>query len=191
MAMSDKGDAVRIQIIEAANRLFYQRGFQATSFTNLAQDSGVPKGNYYFHFKSKEALLEAVIDERLNRLKAQLDLWQDTIAHPKDRLYRAIRMIEEEADALKSHGCPIGTLIAELVKSHPVQKRQTAKMLRLIETWMAEQITSLTQNKALAERQAQTILARMQGAATLVAAYEDHSVLTNTIADLDQFIQDL
>lgn len=189
--MSEKGDAIRIQIIDAANRLFYQRGFQATSFADLARESGVPKGNYYFHFKSKEALLEAVIDARIERLQSQLDQWTQTIADPKERLRRAIRMIEEEQDALQAYGCPIGTLVAELVKSHPAQKRQLAEMLQMIEAWMAKQIVAVTRSKAQARQQARTMLARMQGAATLVAAYEKADVIQEAIADLDLAIDGL
>ncbi|HEY9163141.1 MAG TPA: TetR family transcriptional regulator [Magnetovibrio sp.] len=189
--MSEKGDAIRIQIIDAANRLFYQRGFQATSFADLARESGVPKGNYYFHFKSKEALLEAVIDARIERLRNQLDQWTQTINDPKGRLRRAVRMIEEEQGALLMHGCPIGTLVAELVKSHPEQKRQVATMLHLIEDWMTTQVSALTQNHEAAQRQARSMLARMQGAATLVAAYEKTDVIPETISDLDRVIDEL
>jgi len=189
--MSEKGDAIRIQIIESANRLFYRRGFQATSFADLAKESGVPKGNYYFHFKSKEALLDGVIAARLERLRGQLDHWTAAITKPKDRLCRAVRMIEEEAGALQAYGCPIGTLIAELVKNHSEQKNQLAQMLRLIENWMAAQITALGYSKKDAQRQARSMLARMQGAATLVAAYAENTVIAETIADLDQVISEL
>jgi len=189
--MSQKGDAIRIQIIESANRLFYQRGFQATSFADLAKASGVPKGNYYFHFKTKEALLEAVIAARIERLRDQLASWSTTLAQPKDRLRRAVRMIEVEQDALIVHGCPIGTLIAELSKSHPAQKRQLASMLKMIETWMAEQVLPLTGNKKQAQQHARTLLAHMQGAATLATAYEDRSQIVQAIVALDSIIDAL
>lgn len=42
-------------------RLFYCRGFAATSLANLAKDSKVPVGNVYYYFKTKEQLAEAVI----------------------------------------------------------------------------------------------------------------------------------
>jgi TetR/AcrR family transcriptional regulator, transcriptional repressor for nem operon len=59
-----RGAENRERIVAAADRLFYERGFQATSFSDIAEAAGVPKGNFYYYFKTKDALLEGVIDWR-------------------------------------------------------------------------------------------------------------------------------
>jgi AcrR family transcriptional regulator len=52
----------RIRILQAAERLFRERGYIATSLDQVAEAAGVTKGAIYGHFKSKEELLICAID---------------------------------------------------------------------------------------------------------------------------------
>lgn len=45
--------ATRQQIVEAADGLFYERGFEATSFADIAGIVGLSRGNFYYHFKTR------------------------------------------------------------------------------------------------------------------------------------------
>lgn len=42
------------QIIEAGMKLFANKGFSATSVQEIATESGISKGSFYLHFKSKD-----------------------------------------------------------------------------------------------------------------------------------------
>jgi TetR/AcrR family transcriptional regulator len=53
----------RQRVIDAAMRAFADRGYEATSLDSLAAELGVRKQTILYHFSSKEALLDAVIDE--------------------------------------------------------------------------------------------------------------------------------
>jgi AcrR family transcriptional regulator len=53
---------MRGRIVEAARRLFTERGFQATSLRDVVREAETSIGNCYFYFQNKEALLEAVIE---------------------------------------------------------------------------------------------------------------------------------
>src|SRR4029077_20821837 len=53
----------RIQLLEAARRAFAERGYAGTTIDEIAEAAGVSKGAYYFHFKSKEDVLVALIDD--------------------------------------------------------------------------------------------------------------------------------
>jgi TetR/AcrR family transcriptional repressor of nem operon len=57
----------RQQILDAALNVFHEKGFNATSVSDIVERANVPKGSFYNHFKSKEALgieiLEAYWDE--------------------------------------------------------------------------------------------------------------------------------
>lgn len=189
--MQTKGEKVRADIVAAANQLFYRKGFRATSFADIAVDAGIPKGNFYFHFKTKDALLDAVIDDRLGRLQAQLETWRNDIADPRERLRRAVRMIENDQSNLLEYGCPIGTLIAELIKTHARQKAHLAKMLDLIEAWMTEQIEQLSYEPANARQIARRFVRNMQGAAVLIAAYGQPDVIAQTVREIDREIDGL
>ena len=55
-------DSRRLQIMEAALKLFATEGYGHTSISKLAAQAGISKGLMYHYFESKEALLEAIID---------------------------------------------------------------------------------------------------------------------------------
>lgn len=56
----------REQIVESADRLFYQQGYENTSFADIAQAVHISRGNFYYHFKSKDQILDAVHNGRGN-----------------------------------------------------------------------------------------------------------------------------
>lgn len=54
---------MRERIIDAAASLFARRGFRATAMEEIAETASVAKGSIYYHFKGKDELLGAVIEE--------------------------------------------------------------------------------------------------------------------------------
>ncbi|MDL9980986.1 TetR/AcrR family transcriptional regulator [Microbacterium sp. ASV49] len=55
----------RALILDAAERLFAERGFDATPTAAIAGSAGVPKGLLFYYFPSKTDLLRALVGERL------------------------------------------------------------------------------------------------------------------------------
>jgi AcrR family transcriptional regulator len=51
-------------IIETAERLFAEHGYDATSTARIAHEAGVPSGLVFYHFATKEELLLAIVHER-------------------------------------------------------------------------------------------------------------------------------
>ena len=76
----ERGVATRQQLVEAATRLFADRGFDATSIETVLAETGVSRGALYHHFTSKEALFEAVLES----MEAQIaeKLLAEAAAHP-------------------------------------------------------------------------------------------------------------
>lgn len=56
----------RALILDAAERLFAERGFDATPTAAIAGSAGVPKGLLFYYFPSKTDLLRALVGERLD-----------------------------------------------------------------------------------------------------------------------------
>jgi AcrR family transcriptional regulator len=54
--VTDRGEATRRLIIEAAAFAFAEHGFHGVSLNDIVRESGLTKGAFYFHFPSKEAL---------------------------------------------------------------------------------------------------------------------------------------
>lgn len=59
-----KGDARRAAIIDTAERLFYQKGYEETSVQDVLDELHLSKGGFYHHFESKLSLLEAICEKR-------------------------------------------------------------------------------------------------------------------------------
>jgi AcrR family transcriptional regulator len=70
---SERREATRAAIVQAAKRLFGERGFADTTMDNVAAAAHVAKGAVYHHFKTKEALFEAVFDEVSRDLVIEVD----------------------------------------------------------------------------------------------------------------------
>jgi AcrR family transcriptional regulator len=54
----------REQLIDAAMRVFAQKGFTQSTNKDVAREAGITPGLIYYYFESKEALLKAVLEER-------------------------------------------------------------------------------------------------------------------------------
>jgi AcrR family transcriptional regulator len=72
--MRDK-ELTRERILEAAEKLFAEKGFHETAMDEIVQAARVSKGGVYFHFPSKEDLFFALLDKLANAL--QRDVQQE------------------------------------------------------------------------------------------------------------------
>lgn len=61
------------EILDVAERLFGTKGFDSTSTSDILNEIGIARGTLYYHFKSKEEILDAMISRMMSRLvkKAQ------------------------------------------------------------------------------------------------------------------------
>lgn len=60
-----KGDERKKEILETAEKLFYQKGFEDTSIQNILDEMKLSKGGFYHHFESKLQLLDALCERQL------------------------------------------------------------------------------------------------------------------------------
>lgn len=58
------------EILDVAERLFETKGFDGTSTTDILNEIGIARGTLYYHFKSKEDILDAMIDRMTGSLVA-------------------------------------------------------------------------------------------------------------------------
>lgn len=85
-----KKTSVRLAILEAANELFMNKGYSATTLSDIASGSGVTMSNIYNYFRSKldvlYALYEPWLDQRLDRLSKDVARIRD----PRKRLRKVL-----------------------------------------------------------------------------------------------------
>lgn len=162
----------REHIVEAADQLFYQRGFEHTSFADIAQAVRISRGNFYYHFKTKDEILQAVIALRMANTAAMLDRWAGEAEQPAERIRSFIRILIVNREKIRRYGCPVGTLCGELAKlGHPAQAGANG-LFTLFRDWLRREFIRLGRN-ADADALAMHVLARSQGIATLANAFRD------------------
>ena len=66
MRVVKEAEERRNEILDAADMLFADKGFDNTSTSDILEKVGIARGTLYYHFKSKEDILDALID-RYNR----------------------------------------------------------------------------------------------------------------------------
>ncbi|HEY9094213.1 MAG TPA: TetR/AcrR family transcriptional regulator [Hydrogenophaga sp.] len=183
--------STRERIVSAADALFYASGYDHTSFATIADAVGLSRGNFYHHFKSKDEILSAVIDRRTAQTRAMLDAWAASAASPRERLVRFADMMVMNSAAIRRHGCPVGTLCAELAKLEHPALPQAGGLFQLFRQWLAEQMRALNFSPSEADRHAMHLLARSQGIAVLANAFDDNDFILEEVAQLHRWIHGL
>lgn len=175
--------ATRQQIVVAADRLFYERGFEATSFADIAGVVGLSRGNFYYHFKTKDEILDAVITHRLSKTSAMLDVWEAKAEAPEERIFSFVNLLVVNQAKIMAYGCPVGTLCSELAKLDHIAKGRAAELFDLFRHWLSRQFIAFGRETD-ADALAMHILMRSQGVATLAAAYRDEIFVQNEVENM-------
>ncbi len=177
----------REHIVEAANDLFYQRGFRQTSLADIAEVVKISRGNFYHHFKTKNEILDAVIEIRLLRTKKLLERWENEGKTPRDRIGHYINILMTNWNKIKRYGCPVGTLCTELAKlNHTLQDRAN-EVFTLFRIWLKNQFILLGQKKD-ADELALHVLVWSQGVATLANAFQDKKFVAREIKKMHNWL---
>ena len=71
MRIVKEAEERRNEILDVAERLFGSKGFDGTSTTDILNEIGIARGTLYYHFKSKEDILDALIERMTGSLVAK------------------------------------------------------------------------------------------------------------------------
>jgi TetR/AcrR family transcriptional repressor of nem operon len=176
----------RDHIVEAADQLFYRQGYEHTSFSDIAAAVQISRGNFYYHFKTKDEILDAVIVARLANTRAMLDRWEIEGAEPADRIKSFIDILIANRADIKRYGCPVGTLCGELAKLNHAAQGEANKLFTLFRAWLSRQFMLLGCDDA--DMLAMHVLARSQGVATLASAFHDESFIRQEVKVLHDWL---
>jgi AcrR family transcriptional regulator len=183
--MSDR--TTRDHIVEAADRLFYQQGYEHTSFSNIADAVQISRGNFYYHFKTKDEILDAVINARLANTRKMLARWEIEGKEPADRIRSFVNILIANRADIKRYGCPVGTLCSELAKLNHAAQGEANKLFTLFRTWLRRQF-ALLGRATDADALAMHLLARSQGVATLASAFHDETFIRQEVRQMSEWL---
>ena len=106
----------RERLIAAAAETIYAAGVEKTTLADVAAAAGIPLGNVYYYFKTKDALVQAVVEAHLAEARAMLAAIDHAYPGPRERLKALFGALAQQSDLIARYGCPHGSLCQELGK---------------------------------------------------------------------------
>jgi TetR/AcrR family transcriptional regulator, transcriptional repressor for nem operon len=183
-----RGASKRERLVTAARRVLYEHGVEKTTLADIAAAADVPLGNVYYYFKTKDALVSAVIESyqhSYGEMSAELDQQES----PADRLKALVRALTSRRDQLASYGCPIGSLSSELDKREDALRSDAGTILAGLIDWADVQFRAMGRQDA--RDLAVALIAAYEGIALLAATLRDPSLISAEGDRLNRWIDSL
>ena len=178
-----KSAATRLRILDAAAKTFRQKGYAATRLSDIARAAELQPGSIYYHFDSKEQILEEVLDIGLRRVfeavRAEVAGLGPTASHRR----RITVALQAHLAMLLKHGDYTSAnirIFGQVPK--PVQRRHL-KLRRAYDDYWRELLAAAQRAGAL-RSDADLTLARMFLIGALNWSIEWYSPTRRSIADI-------
>jgi TetR/AcrR family transcriptional repressor of lmrAB and yxaGH operons len=159
----------REKAIETAERLFRVQGYAATGLNQIIEESGAPKGSFYFHFPGgKRELAAEVLAAYRTKTSAGFRMLAEKAAGNPDQFIRAL--VKATAEGMKASGwatgCAAQVLAQELA---PGDAEMSDALASLFEEWVeiAGAAVGPSADGRSARSQALALVAALEGARTL------------------------
>ncbi len=190
------GRSTREAILAAATRLIHVHGYNQTSLDDVLRESGVGKGNFYYHFKSKEDLGYAILDLVIGSfLRQTLDpCFADPEVRPLSQIRCFLdRLVEAQRKRNCVGGCPLGNLAAELADVHEGFRTRLADVFAAWRTRLTDALETGRQRGEVGEAcrpeaVAQFVVASLEGAILLSKLAKDIAVMELCVTELKRYL---
>lgn len=161
-----------------------------TTLADIAQQAQVPLGNVYYHFRTKEALVEAVIRAHLQELQsflARLALNPD----PRQRLLGLLTAAREGEQTVARYGCPHGSLCQELDKEGSQPASLASRLFQVYLDWAETQFLLLSKDEQEAKDLALDLISSLQGTFLLTSSFRSPELLERKLQRLASWLHTL
>lgn len=164
-------EQTREKILEAANRLFREKGYNGVGVDKIMAEVGLTAGGFYAHFNSKESLFSEVIKNILTEKKPNLSsaladkdgaLWLKTLI--KSYLSRSHR------DNI-GQGCPFPTLTPDVTRTSKDTRDKYKECLEAFSLEIAKRMPE--EDILLAKERATALMAQLIGGLMLARAIDN------------------
>ncbi len=189
-------ETTRDKLVDAARQLFLARGYEATAVADILKRAGVNSGSLYYFFKTKEALLLAVLDRYVELLHP--GVIEPAFAQTKDPVERIFVVMAGYRRMLLAtgcrQGCPMGNLALEMSEKSEAVREKIAlnfenwrKAIRQCLTDAGDRLLPNVDRDGLAT----LILSVMEGGVMLARAYRGIEPFDASVAMLRDYIDRL
>ncbi len=164
------------QILQAAEEMVRQGGYNSFSFRNIASAVGIKSSSVHYHFATKEALGVAVT-------KFYTDKFLDALGNPQELLEKGIDPVGKYVEAFRAElednkgMCMCGMLGAEAASLPENVVKEIRTFFKRNQNWLQEAYTSKGFKDKEASAKALQAMALLEGA----------MIISNTLSDLKIF----
>jgi TetR/AcrR family transcriptional repressor of nem operon len=167
----------KAELVKAAKKLMWERGYDAVSPRDLLDESGAGQGSLYHHFKGKLDLASVALGEMSDEMR---ELARETVGTDGSALDRVIRYLDVARDGLK--GCQMGRFAAEASIAEASLRKPVERYFRELQQILAETLREAQAAGEIAKRLDASELALMlitvvQGGFVVSRAYRDRDAI--------------
>lgn len=113
---------VRKRLLDTADRLFYADGIRAVGIDRVLAEADAAKASLYQHFGSKDGLVAACVQRRVDKGRAQLTDFMRDVPPPK-RALKVFDWLVAWVESAEFRGCPLQQVVSEIPDAeHPARK---------------------------------------------------------------------
>lgn len=109
----------RNEVLTQAMELFWEKGYQMTSMTDLLERMGIQRQSFYNTFGSKEKIFIEAVTLYTRTRSGQIAALLAAPGNPLDNVRQVFRMWQEMSERKDGCGCMLGNSIAEFGLNHP------------------------------------------------------------------------
>lgn len=187
--------ATRDRIVETAERLFSQHGYEFTTLAQIRKLARANSGSLHYFFPSKEAILAAVLERQKSLLGPQFESVDQELSDPIERIFAILGVYRNglrETDFRL--GCPVGNLALEVCNNHPKARPLIVENFQVwhgrIEGLIIEASDRLPA-KTKPGHLAMHVLATMEGGVMLARAYRSLEPFDQSVNQLKDYFDHL
>ncbi|GLQ50956.1 TetR/AcrR family transcriptional regulator [Dyella flava] len=167
-------------IVDAAEKLFRERGVAAVGLAELTKAAGFTQGGFYNHFKSKDALVAAVMEKAMEDggadLLANIKASKANAADPMKQHVQWYLSREHLADI--ENGCPLTAYAGDVRRLGKEARQSYARGL----TWNFDELASVMSGESAQEKRKKAVAVFSQMLGSLV--------LSRAVAEADPALAD-
>lgn len=183
--ISDK----RERLLEAGRSLIHRRGYRQTTLADIATESGVPLGNVYYYFQTKQDLLSAVAGRLTDDFLARMQAIEERHADPRKRIGAFLDSVVANRSILAEHGCPVGSLCQELGKAAEPGREAVNRALIVRAEWAAQQFRLIGHKDA--QDLGLALIGAVQGIILMANAAHDPEVIARQLPHVRHWLTQL
>ncbi len=128
----EEQEKTRTRLIDSAIKLFRRQGYDGTGLTQILNDSGAPKGSFYYHFPEGK---EQLADETIRRAGANVATLVDNCFNECDSFEKGVLTASSTIAAWfkksgYAEGCPVSSILLGTMSSSDTLRKSSELVLK-------------------------------------------------------------